>query len=222
MKDTLTREQVRAVDAWAIEHLKVPALVLMENAGRQVADVACKMLDDAGGGAVGVLAGAGNNGGDGFVAARHLRLRGLDVRVWRVAPPEKLSDDAAENLRVYRALGGAVEPVETVDEDRAKQWGGCAVLIDALGGTGIRGALRGLLAEAVEAANVTDRPILAVDIPTGLDCDTGQAEGPAVRAAKTVTFVARKAGFDVPDSRGYTGAVLVADIGVPLSDWPGL
>ena len=88
-------------------------------------------------------------------------------------------------------------------------------MVDAVGGTGITGALRGPLAEAVRQINAADRPVLAVDIPTGLDCDTGRAAGPTVRATATVTFVARKRGFDAPESAAYTGRVVVADIGIP-------
>ena len=95
------------------------------------------------------------------------------------------------------------------------RWRDYQLLVDALGGTGIEGALRGNLARAVQAANATGVPILAIDIPTGLDCDNGTAEGPAIRAIRTVTFVARKAGFDAPGAAAFTGEVVVADIGLP-------
>lgn len=212
----MTREEVRRVDRWAIEQLGLPGLVLMENAGRNAADMAALMAEDLEGRRVAVLAGAGNNGGDGFVVARHLLLRGFGVDVHLLAPRERIQGDAAVNLRAVERLGvRVIEDAGSPPEELARTWGAYGLLVDALGGTGIRGALRGRLAEAVEAANAAGVPILAIDIPTGLDCDTGTAEGPAIRAAMTVTFVARKTGFDAPESLPYTGEVVVADIGVP-------
>lgn len=218
----LSREQVREVDRWAIEEIGLPGLVLMENAGRQVADAACEMLAGPSAPAVAVLAGAGNNGGDGFVAARHLRLRGIRADVYLLASREKIAGDARVNLNALERLGDkAVDCLGRPKDRLAQTWGGYGLLIDALGGTGIRGALRGGLAEAAEAANAAGAAILAVDIPTGLDCDSGRAEGPAIRARLTVTFVARKKGFDEPASAAFTGEVRVADIGVPLDRFPG-
>jgi NAD(P)H-hydrate epimerase len=218
---TLTRDQARAFDQWAIETLGAPSAILMENAGRQSADAVCELLGQAGDGPVGVLAGTGANGGDGFVAARHLRVRSAAMRVWLVGAREKVSGAAATNLRLLEALGVEIESAGSADEALLAELRGCSVLVDALGGTGIRGALRGDLAETVERVNRADRPIVAIDIPTGLDCDTGAAEGPAIRATRTVTFVARKAGFDADGAAEYTGEVTVADIGAPLADFPG-
>ncbi|MFW6146415.1 MAG: NAD(P)H-hydrate epimerase [Planctomycetota bacterium] len=213
----MSRDEVRRVDHWAIEEIGLAGVVLMENAGRQAADVACAMLEDAGASPrVAVLAGAGNNGGDGFVLARHLLLRGIGVDVYLLAPPETIRGGARANLDALAGLGvtcrrATGHPAATLTE----QWGDYDLLVDALGGTGITGALRGDLAAAVEAANATKRPILAIDIPTGLDADTGRADGPAVHAERTITFVAAKTGFDTPGAAEFTGRVAVADIGVP-------
>jgi len=213
---SLTRDQIRAVDRCAIEQIGVRGVVLMENAGRQVADAVADLLGGAAGRSVAVVAGAGNNGGDGFVLARHLALRGAAVTTYVVAPEEKLTRDAATNLAVLRKLGHDVrvlggEQIASLSD----ALGGADVVVDAVGGTGIRGGLRGDAAVAVEQINAAGRRVVAVDIPTGLDCDTGEAVGPVVRAARTVTFVARKKGFDAPGAAAYTGEVLVADIGVP-------
>lgn len=214
--DALSRDEVRRVDRWAVEVLGLPGLVLMENAGRQVADAACELLDGRRPGRVAVVAGAGNNGGDGFVAARHLGLRGLEVVTFLLAPPEKVAGDARVNLDALRNLQAdvlAIGPGELPGLANAlKEFD---VVVDALGGTGIRGALQGQIAVAVQAVNAASRPVVAVDIPTGLDCDSGQAAGPAIRAAVTVTFVAPKKGFAAPGASAYTGRVVVADIGVP-------
>ena len=216
----LSREQVRNVDRYAIETLGVPGLVLMENAGRGCADRLCEMLGgEPAGKRVAVVAGGGNNGGDGYVIARHMKRRGAEVTIFLVAPEEKISGDAEVNLRICRSLEIDIRPArgEALD-DLAGQLGAYDVIVDAVGGTGISGALRGDLARAVEQINAAAPDVLAVDIPTGLDCDTGSAEGPAVRAAVTVTFVAPKKGFDAPQAAAYTGKVYVADIGIP-AEW---
>ncbi len=213
---TMTRARVRGVDSWAIEILGVSGLVLMENAGRCAADVAAFMVADTESPCVAVLAGAGNNAGDGFVVVRHLSLRGIATEAFLLAPPGKIRGDARANLSILTALGhtpanwcglGVDEMTQRLSE--------YDLVVDSLGGTGIVGTLRGDVARAVNAANAADTPILAIDIPTGLNCDTGLAEGPAIQAASTVTFVARKVGFDAPGAADYTGQIVVADIGVP-------
>ena len=213
---SLSREQVRAIDRCAIDTVGVPGVVLMENAGRQLADAACHELDALGGGRVAIVAGAGNNGGDGFVLARHLLLRGIEATVFLTAPPGKLSDDAETNYRVLVPIGADVRAVAEDDLDSlADELDDFALVVDAVGGTGITGVLRGAPATVVEQINAAGRPVLAVDIPTGLDADTGGAEGPVVRARATVTFVARKTGFDADGADAFTGEVRVADIGIP-------
>ena len=213
----MTRSQVRAVDRWAIEVLGLPGVALMENAGRGAADAAQTLIADTTRPRVAVLAGAGNNGGDGFVLARHLRLRGIVADTFLLAPREKIAGDARINLDVLENLAGPTTDGRgrSVTE-LVELWRPYDLLIDALGGTGITGQLRGDLAAAVSAANATGNPVLAIDLPTGLDCDTGRVGDPAIRAAKTVTFVARKLGFDAPGAAEFTGQVVVADIGVPV------
>jgi len=214
--ESLTREEVRALDRFAIDRLGIPGVMLMENAGRQTADAVEEFLGGAAGRRVAVVTGAGNNGGDGYVIARHLGLRGAEVVVFLVVPADRISGDAAVNLGILSALG---QDVRTVTGEALGALGGelagFDVVVDAVGGTGIRGALRGDLAVAVEQINAAARPVVAVDIPTGLDCDTGAAAGAVVRAVVTVTFLARKKGFDAPGAGEYAGRVRVADIGIP-------
>jgi len=215
---SLTRDQTRAIDRFAIERLGVPGVVLMENAGRLCADAVGDFLHGPAGRKVAICAGAGNNGGDGFVVARHLSMRGVAVAVFLVSPSDKLSGDAEINYRIARNLGLDIREVGSAElpmSNLSKMLAGFDVVVDAIGGTGIRGALRGDIAVAVEQINAADRPVVAVDIPTGLDCDTGRAEGPTVRAKLTVTMVARKKGFDAPASAEFTGEVRVVDIGIP-------
>ena len=213
----LSREEVRRIDRCAIDRLRIPGVILMENAGRNAADCAVELLGgEPAGRRVAVVAGAGNNGGDGFVIARHLAVRGAAVVTFLVAAPGKITGDAAANLRAIRALRGDVRDLSAGGlDDLAEALREFDLVIDAVGGTGIRGPLRGEIAAAVEQINAAGRCVLAVDIPTGLDCDTGEASGPAVRADMTVTFVARKKGFDAPGAAACTGEVRVADIGIP-------
>lgn len=220
----LSREEVRRVDRCAIEVLGISGLVLMENAGRGAADAIQEFLGGSvDGRQIAIVAGGGNNGGDGFVVARHLAMRGARVVTFLVAGDGKLTPDAAANLAILHKLRCDVRQVSAQESaGLAGQLRAFDLLVDAVGGTGVRGALRGDPAAAVQAINAASRPVVAIDIPTGLDCDTGQAEGPAVRAALTVTFVARKKGFDAPGASAYTGKVVVADIGIPAEIVAGI
>jgi NAD(P)H-hydrate epimerase len=213
---SITCHQVRVLDRWAVDALGLPSLVLMENAGRNAADVAGFLLEDADKARVAVLAGAGNNGGDGFVVARHLCVRDVFVTVFLLAGREKIVGDAKINLDALDRLGVKIHDA-TGESPQAltERWRRYSLLVDALGGTGITGPLRGDVLTAVQAANDTGQPILALDIPTGLNGDTGLADGPAIGAVATITFAARKTGFDNPDSEPFTGEVIVGDIGIP-------
>ena len=215
----LSRRDVRDFDRRAIEVWGVPGVVLMENAGRNATDALeqfCRGLD---GKSVAIVAGRGNNGGDGFVIARHLRLRNAQPTVFLVADPAGLTGDAEAHFRPLAHVGVTVhERQGDAIAGLGKELAAFDFVVDAVGGTGIKGALRGHPAEAVEQINAAGRPVVSIDIPTGLDCDTGEAPGPTVRAALTITFVARKPGFDAPGASEYTGDVIVVDIGVPLTD----
>jgi NAD(P)H-hydrate epimerase len=212
----LSRDEVRRLDRCAIETVGVPGVVLMENAGRGAAEAIEALLGGAAGRRVAVVAGGGNNGGDGFVIARRLALRGAAVVTFLIVPPQEVRRDAAVNLRVLRGLGQEVREAHAEAPGWLRgQLAAFDLVVDAVGGTGIRGALRGPAAAAAEQINAAGRPVVAVDIPTGLDCDTGEASGPTVRAKLTVTFLARKTGFDAPAAAAYTGEVRVVDIGVP-------
>jgi NAD(P)H-hydrate epimerase len=180
--------------------------MLMENAGRGVADRLCALGI---GGPVIICCGAGNNGGDGFVIARHLDLRGLEVRVLLAADPAKLAGDAALN---HRVLSASDVPIEAFDE---RQLAGADWIVDCLLGTGARGEPRPPLDRIIDAINAAGVPVMAVDVPSGLDCDTGQAAMHTIRARHTCTFVAMKPGFLVPAAREFTGEVHVCDIGAP-------
>lgn len=220
----LTRAQVREVDRRAIEELGIPGVVLMENAGRNAAEEARRLLVDASNlrSAV-ILCGGGNNGGDGYVIARHLQNWGLSVSLYATVPLEKLSGDAAINAGIWQKMKGHQRSIETqVQLDAASPtWSRTGLLIDALLGTGFSGELRPHMAAVIAAANRASSdagvPILSVDLPSGLDCDTGTPASPTIRADTTATFVAQKIGFRAPQAKDYLGHVVVCDIGVPHS-----
>jgi NAD(P)H-hydrate epimerase len=215
----MSREEVRRVDAWAIGEIGVPGVVLMENAGRSCAELARQKLAGVADPRVCIFCGAGNNGGDGYVIARHLLNAGIPTRVVLLGDPAKVRGDARINFDILERLGHSIERLDPRDEDaiaRIRTFGGDASLIvDALFGTGLQGELKTEYRAIIEVMNGLGRPIVAVDIPSGLDCDTGEPLGTAIRAAYTVTFVAVKKGFLASADAGrYTGELHVASIGV--------
>lgn len=214
----MSREEVRRVDAWAIEEIGVPGVVLMENAGRSCAELAMQKLASVADPKVCIFCGVGNNGGDGYVIARHLLNAGLPARVVLCGDPAKVQGDARINLDILTRLGHPIAHVDPKSEDSVAQvqaFGRDAgLVVDALFGTGLHGELRPEYRVIIEAINALGLPILAVDIPSGLDCDTGRPLGTVIRAAYTVTFVAVKKGFLASDAVNYTGELHVASIGV--------
>jgi NAD(P)H-hydrate epimerase len=215
-----SREQVRRLDARCVSDYGLSSLVLMENAGRGVADLLCRLIQDSGpepGGPSVICCGRGNNGGDGFVAARHLDLRRLPVEVLLFAEPASLTGDAAVNFRVLEKCGVPIRVFagQPVMAELAVALANGDWIVDALLGTGSHGDPRPPLDQIIGAINAAGKPILAVDLPSGLDCDTGQAGHPTVRAPYTCTFVAAKRGFSAPAADEYTGQVHIADIGAP-------
>jgi NAD(P)H-hydrate epimerase len=215
----MSRDEVRAVDGWAINQIGAPGVVLMENAGRSCAELVKEKLDGVDDPEVCVFCGTGNNGGDGYVIARHLLNAAFKVTVVVCGAPEKVAGDARINLDVLERLGHTIDPLDPSSRDvevGVRTLAGRAnMIVDALFGTGLRGPLRAGHQVLVEAINALGTPILAVDIPSGLDCDTGRPLGAAIRAAYTVTFVAVKSGFAAaPEAGEYTGQVYVASIGV--------
>ena len=214
MPTALSRDQVRRVDQRAIEHYGFSGLVLMENAGRGVTDILIELGVD---GPVVICCGKGNNAGDGFVIARHLDLRGLFPRVLVWARPDELRGDAAANFGILQKTDVPIAifdgPHDAARLDR--QLADAAWIVDGLLGTGARGDPRPPLDAVIDQLNAANTPKLAIDLPSGLDCDTGQASNHTIRAAATCTFVAAKPGFFADGADRYTGEIHVCDIGVP-------
>ena len=216
----LTRAQVRRVDALAIDELGIPGVVLMENAGRNAAERIRLHLTRGASGRVVLLCGVGNNGGDGFVIARHLANWGIEPIIYLAGNAERLSPDAQVNHCIIRNLGLKVTELREAGEMTSAMAGLELgdVVIDALLGTGFSGRVRAPLDSLIKSLNAAAKHlVVAIDVPSGLDCDTGLADGGAVRADLTITFVAPKVGFAVPGARPYLGAVVVCDIGAPPS-----
>lgn len=226
MPPALNRQQCREVDRRAIADYGMTGLVLMENAGRGVAD----LLEALGiAGHVVIACGRGNNAGDGFVIARHLDLRGYRVQIALCGSPGELTPDAAANYQIVERAGVPIASlVDGFEADRDRTThrdtltaklralvDGAAWIVDALLGTGARGEPRPPLDVTIDAVNAAGVPILAVDVPSGLDCDTGLAARHTVRATHTATFVAKKIGFGLAGATDYTGQVHVLDIGAP-------
>lgn len=233
----VTAARMAAIDKETIAG-GVPALELMERAGAAVAEAALAMLaelehdhghahgcgacahdhgDDAADAApkVLVVCGKGNNGGDGFVVARLALLANLDPRVILLAQPDDLKGDARAYMDAYRRLGGAIQAVEEPDAvaEAVAGLADCAVLIDAMLGTGIQGEVRDPFKSAMQAWPA--KPTVAVDLPSGLNADTGETGDFCIRADITVTFQFPKQGFADENAKPYLGRLIVADIGIP-------
>ena len=211
----LSREEVRSIDRRAVEEFGLSTLVLMENAGRGAADRICDISTRSD--RVVIACGPGNNGGDGGVVARHLDALGRSVRVAWFAHMDKIAGDALIQHKILAASGIDQQewpgPVDRVHLDALfaeADW-----IVDALLGTGLARSVEGMLREVIESMNASGKPILALDLPSGLDTDSGEPLGLAVRASETVTFVAPKLGFARPGADAYTGRVTVVGIGVP-------
>ena len=218
----LTNSEMAECDRYTIEELGVAALELMENAGAEVADL-CAELSHSGCSVV-VVCGKGNNGGDGFVLARQLMLRGYTARVAYCGERAKAKreTDAGINLSVLENMAGSSITDVASGEDLTRvlnDWSDAVLLVDCLYGTGLAQPLRPDGVALVNALDAAVRPKIACDLPSGLDCDSGKPLGAVVRAVRTATFVARKKGFDEPGSEEFTGTVTVVPIGCPQECW---
>ena len=212
-----TAEQMQELDRKAIEGYKIPGIVLMENAGRGAAEVISSAFPDIQNKKIAIVAGKGNNGGDGFVIARHLLNRGVSVKVYLLTDPKALRGDAEINYHIFSRMKGEVIPVpsskdyQKVKRDLEK----FDLLIDGIFGTGLDAEVRGYYREVIDHLNTLQRPIVAIDIPSGLDANTGKPFGTAIRAALTVTFGLPKVGHLISPGPDYVGTLKVIDIGIP-------
>lgn len=213
----LNAQQMRDADRRTIEEIGIPSLVLMENAGRQVVAAMEASFDDLRVSRVALLCGRGSNGGDGFVVARTLSLRGVEATVFLLGEIGEVRGDARTNLEILGRLG-----VSVVEVPDAQAWelhfseiSQYDLIVDAIFGTGFRGPLSGLMETVVADVNNTTIPVVAIDLPTGLSSDTADVEGEAIQASMTVTLAAPKIPLVLPPAEAHAGDLVIADIGIP-------
>jgi hydroxyethylthiazole kinase-like uncharacterized protein yjeF len=218
MMKVATAEEMQELDRKAIETYRIPGIVLMENAGRGAADVISNSFPEIQKKKIAIIAGKGNNGGDGFVIARYLLNQGIYVRVYLLTDPKGLRGDAETNFSIFHRMKGEVISVPSskdyikVKRDLEK----FDILVDGIFGTGLDAEVRGYYREVIDHLNTLQRPIVAIDIPSGLDANTGKPLGTAIRASLTITFGLPKIGLLISPGLDYVGKkVKVIDIGIP-------
>ena len=213
-----TREQIRALDAAAIEELGISSLVLMENAARGLSEVLLESRGrgDSEPGQVLIVCGPGNNGGDGLALRRQLQARGCDATAVLLPGQKRLTDDTQANRDILSRGGTppvSCEPQQLqamLEKIRPQD-----IIVDCLLGTGVRGAPASPFAETIDAINAANAGVISADVPSGLDCQSGTAEGACIRADQTVSFVGLKTGFLCPAAQQWLGEVRVTHIGLP-------
>ena len=218
-KTGVSRNVMRELDRKAIEDYGIPGILLMENAGRNVAEEAVKILRKGTNKKAAVICGKGNNGGDGFVVARHIHNMGYEVKVFLTAEVDKIigNGDAGLNLKILGSMNIKVNEVINTDgvNNMTATISDCALVVDAIFGTGLKGTLREPAKSIIEKINDLNKVVISVDIPSGLDCDKGKVLGACIKANKTVTFALPKKGFFIEDGPDYVGELVVSDISIP-------
>ena len=213
----VTAKEMQEMDRRTIEDFGIPGMVLMENAGRGATRFLFEQFPDIENKRVGVIAGRGNNGGDGYVMARYLKQKGVHVQVYLLATATRVQGDAAANLKFLKPLD--IPLVEIPDQASFSKYksemAGVEVWIDAILGTGLKSDVKGFFKTVIEFINGLNKPVFAVDVPSGLNSDTGQVCGACIRASATATFAFAKTGHIIHPGVQYTGALNIVDIGIP-------
>ncbi len=213
----VTSEEMRRIDKKAIEEIGIPSIVLMENAGLKVADAIERKYGPLKGKYVYIFAGSGNNGGDGMVVARHLFNQKVKAKIFLLAEKKNIEGDAATNLAITEKMGIPMREItspafmESLEKELAK----ADIVVDALLGTGAKGAPRGLMKKVIDLINKHSKNTVAVDIPTGVDADRGEVRGEAIKAEYTVSLAYPKRGLYLYPGMDYAGEIEIADIGIP-------
>ncbi|MFA6321357.1 MAG: NAD(P)H-hydrate epimerase [Candidatus Omnitrophota bacterium] len=215
---TVTAKQMKRMDAIATERYGIPASILMENAGRSACDEAVNMLSGSSAGRIAVICGYGNNGGDGFVCARHLVNRGYRIAVYMAGEKKNFSEESGMNYRILRKMSAPVKSVKGAAGilELKKGIAKCDLIIDAVFGIGLHGEIGEFYRKLFDALNKSKAPILSLDIPSGLDADTGKPLGCAIKADRTITFGLLKKGMANRTAHKFTGKISVGDISLPL------
>jgi hydroxyethylthiazole kinase-like uncharacterized protein yjeF len=216
--DYITPEKMREADRRAQEEFGIPATILMENAGRAISQAAIEMLPDKREAKIIVVCGRGNNGGDGFVAARHLMNNGIDVSIFLMADTKELRGEARDNYhraeKIAKTMGKDIKALNEENLSSFKnELEGVYSIIDAIFGTGLAREVGDPEKRIIQMINDSGKPVLAVDVPSGLDAANGKVLGACIKATKTVTFARPKIGFI--GNEKYTGETITADISIP-------
>ena len=212
----VTAQEMRQIDRQTIEGIGIPGAVLMEHAGTAVVRAIREYFPECR--RIAVIVGKGNNGGDGLVVARQLALAGQPIQIFLVSPPESFAGDALTNLRIAQNLDLPIRTILSEEElELAKsQIASSDLIVDSIFGTGLRGGVHGFIGEVIHYINATGKPVVAIDLPSGLSADTGIAEGACIQASYTVTMGLPKRGNLIHPGRQPSQAELeVADIGFP-------
>ncbi|MBI3459793.1 NAD(P)H-hydrate epimerase, partial [Candidatus Acetothermia bacterium] len=215
----LTGKAMAELDRIAIEEIGIPRLVLMENAGRSVFQIIQERVSEFAQKKIVIVCGKGNNGGDGLVVARHLMNAGASPQIFVLSLKEELSPDARVNAEIFER---SEVSVRYLDDDAqlselAQVLAHAELVVDAIFGTGFEGAARGLAAHAVELINLSSASVFSIDIPSGVEGNTGYVLGPAVMADVTVTLELPKLGLLLYPGRGYVGDLVIGNVGYPRS-----
>ncbi len=196
--------EMQELDRKAIEDIGIPSIVLMENAGRGISEYVQNLAVKR----VAIFCGTGNNGGDGFVTARHLFRYGLEVDVYIVGGAFRIKNDPLINLNILKKIGVKIQEIDRPIDFKAD------LVIDAVFGIGLKGEIREPVRSIIKSLNETKIPIVSIDVPSGVNADTGEILGEAVKAKKTITMQFSKKGFYINKGPEYTGEVIVVDIGI--------
>jgi len=212
----VTAEKMREMDKKAIREYGIPSLVLMENAGRGSAEIALNMLGGKNKKTV-IICGKGNNGGDGFVCARHLLNRGIDTEIFLIGDPAALSEGSRVNFGILNKMKAKIKLLNSVKSAAffAEKIKGAGLLIDAIFGIGLSSEIKEPYLSVIKEMNASGKPILSLDVPSGLDATTGDLLGICVKAKRTATFALPKTGFVKKKGPLYTGKVDIVDISMP-------
>jgi len=212
----VTSQQMREIDRKTIEENNISGRILMENAGIRIFQSLKNIYPDLRLKKIIIFSGSGNNGGDGFVVARHLYDFGVRVKVFLLTPFNKIRGEAEENLNILKKMGVELIETETVKlEEIQRTIRNSDLIIDAILGTGLQGKVTGLKANIIDSIYMTNKEVVAIDVPSGLNADTGKIEGPCIKATHTITLALPKIGLLIFPGASYAGKVTVEDIGIP-------
>jgi len=217
MVKQVTAKQIQNLDNIAINKYEIDSLFLMENAGKAVADEVASILINKKTKKVAIVCGKGNNGGDGFVAARYLLNQGFEVKNFLLGKVKEITSDAYANLEMLLNLGQKIYEIPNIKSFNRykKNIRDCQIVIDAIFGVGLKGKLREPAKTVINFLNRSKRQVVSVDVPSGLDATTGFVLGTCVKADRTVTFTLAKKGFFINQGPKFIGKLKIADIGVP-------